>query len=171
MARFAIDLMNGEDGVWQGMRSWQSMITSYYLKWGGLASLPLIADLALEFTGNGGQWSKVLIFTIVAWVFIAVFGAIVRRYTIYTITDRRVNIRSGFLSYSHHGAQLDRIQGVKYEQSLIGRLLNYGTVRIDTAAPEGTDSSYDMIGVRDPGQRRNQIDSLAHEASTPAQGV
>jgi uncharacterized membrane protein YdbT with pleckstrin-like domain len=91
-----------------------------------------------------------------------------RRFTIYTITDRRVNIRTGFLSYTHHGMHLDRVQSVIYDQSLIGRLLKYGTVRIDTAATDSPDASFDLVGVLDPGKRRNQIDSLAHEASSPS---
>lgn len=173
MTRFAIDLMTGERPVWQGIRSWQSMAMGFYLKWMGLAGLPLLVTTTLLATGrmDASTVMKVLFFTVIAWLFIGAIGAIIRRFTIYTITDRRVNIRTGFLAYSHHGAALDRIQALEYDQSLIGRLLDYGTVYIETAATDELDSSFDLVGIRSPGNMRNQIDSLAHSMPTPRQGL
>jgi uncharacterized membrane protein YdbT with pleckstrin-like domain len=169
MTKLAIELMNGEDPVWQGMRSWQSMVIGFYIKWGTLVSLPLVLTLLIEHLSDSDLPTvKIVFFTLIAWLFVLAAGALIRRFTIYTITDRRVNVRTGFLSYSHHGAQLDRIQEVKFSQSLIGRLLNYGDVYVDTAAADAPGTGYYMLGVLDPGRRRNQIDALAHEASSPS---
>jgi uncharacterized membrane protein YdbT with pleckstrin-like domain len=173
MTRLAMELMNGERPVWQGSRSWQSMVMGFYLKWMGMSGLPLIVSILLTTYGHmsSSTLMKILFFTVIAWLFIAAIGAIIRRLTIYTVTDRRVNIRTGFLAYSHHEAMLDRIQALEYDQSLIGRMLNYGTVYIETAATDAIDSSFGLEGIRSPGKMRNQIGQLAHEMPTARHGL
>ncbi len=172
MRRSVLDLMPGETIKWQGTRSWQSMIFGFYVKWGLLIALPMIAMIALDASGqNGIPIGKAIFFTLIAWLFLAAAGLIIRHFTIFTVTDRRVNVRTGFISHRHHGAQLDRIQSVDYDQTLIGKMLNYGTVRIDTAATDEADSSYDMFGVKDAGTRRNEIDELSYAARSAHHGM
>jgi uncharacterized membrane protein YdbT with pleckstrin-like domain len=56
----------------------------------------------------------------------------------YILTDRRVVIQEGVLSVSSFDAPLDKINNVFHRQSLLGRLLKYGEVGLETASEQGT---------------------------------
>jgi uncharacterized membrane protein YdbT with pleckstrin-like domain len=56
----------------------------------------------------------------------------------YVLTDRRVVRQEGVLSISSFDAPLDKINNVFHKQSLMGRLLNYGEVGLETASEQGT---------------------------------
>lgn len=55
----------------------------------------------------------------------------------YVITDRRVLQIRGLLSKTVIDSSLDKINDIALRQSLIGRMFNFGTVEILTAAEEG----------------------------------
>jgi hypothetical protein len=56
----------------------------------------------------------------------------------YVLTDHRVVKQEGVLSISSFDAPLDKINNVFHKQSLMGRLLNYGEVGLETASEQGT---------------------------------
>ena len=56
----------------------------------------------------------------------------------YILTDRRVVLQEGVLSISSFDASLDKINNVYHNQSLLGRILNYGDVGLETASETGT---------------------------------
>jgi uncharacterized membrane protein YdbT with pleckstrin-like domain len=56
----------------------------------------------------------------------------------YILTDRRVVIQKGIFSISSFDAPLDKINNVFHRQSLLGRLLKYGEVGLETASEQGT---------------------------------
>jgi uncharacterized membrane protein YdbT with pleckstrin-like domain len=56
----------------------------------------------------------------------------------YILTDRRVVIQEGVFSISSFDAPLDKINNVFHRQSLMGRLLKYGEVGLETASEQGT---------------------------------
>jgi uncharacterized membrane protein YdbT with pleckstrin-like domain len=56
----------------------------------------------------------------------------------YILTDRRVVIQEGVISIASFDAPLDKINNVFHEQSLMGRLLKYGRVGLETASEQGT---------------------------------
>jgi uncharacterized membrane protein YdbT with pleckstrin-like domain len=56
----------------------------------------------------------------------------------FILTDRRVVRQEGVLSISSFDAPLDKINNVFHKQSLMGRLLNYGEVGLETASEQGT---------------------------------
>jgi uncharacterized membrane protein YdbT with pleckstrin-like domain len=56
----------------------------------------------------------------------------------YILTSRRVVKQEGVLSISSFDAPLDKINNVFHQQSLAGRLLNYGRVGLETASEQGT---------------------------------
>ncbi len=56
----------------------------------------------------------------------------------FVLTDRRVVRQEGVLSISSFDAPLDKINNVFHRQSLMGRLLNYGEVGLETASEQGT---------------------------------
>jgi uncharacterized membrane protein YdbT with pleckstrin-like domain len=75
----------------------------------------------------------------------------VRRLAVtYTITNRRLTIRSGLLSRELHETRLERLQNVNSRQRLLERMLGVGTVDFDTAG--GAAYDFRFRGVEDPGR-------------------
>jgi uncharacterized membrane protein YdbT with pleckstrin-like domain len=58
--------------------------------------------------------------------------------TTYTVTDRRLIMRSGILTRVGKDMPLMRINDVSYQRSLLDRVLGCGTLYIQTAAEGGT---------------------------------
>lgn len=85
---------------------------------------------------------------LVVFVVVLVWGLIRRIATTYTITNRRLTIRSGLLSRELHETRLERVQNVGSRQHLLERLLGVGTVDFDTAGGAAYDFSF--RGVEDP---------------------
>jgi uncharacterized membrane protein YdbT with pleckstrin-like domain len=56
----------------------------------------------------------------------------------YIVTNHRVVRQEGVLSVSSFDAPLDKINNVFHQQSLMGRLLKYGEVGLETASEQGT---------------------------------
>jgi uncharacterized membrane protein YdbT with pleckstrin-like domain len=57
---------------------------------------------------------------------------------IYAVTDRRVIRQVGILSKLSTDAALDKINNVEMRQPLLGRLLGFGDVEVDTASEVGS---------------------------------
>jgi uncharacterized membrane protein YdbT with pleckstrin-like domain len=85
---------------------------------------------------------------LVVFVVVLVWGLIRRITTTYTITNRRLTIRSGLLSTELHECRLERVQNVNTHQRPLERLLGIGKVDFDTAASAAYDFSFH--GVEDP---------------------
>lgn len=86
---------------------------------------------------------------LVVFVVVLAWGFIRRVATTYTITNRRLTIRSGLLSRELHECRIERVQNVNTRQRLLERMLGIGTVDFDTAAGAAYDFSF--RGVEDPG--------------------
>ncbi len=70
------------------------------------------------------------------------------------VTDKRVIEKRGVLSVTTAETALGRIQSVTFRQSLFGRLFNYGTVVIQSAATVGAEG---IDGVTSPRKVRDTI--------------
>lgn len=57
-------------------------------------------------------------------------GLIVYYSSEFGITDKRVIMKSGFISRYAFENSLDRIEGVEISQSIMGRIFDYGSIRI-----------------------------------------
>ena len=91
--------------------------------------------------------SPALVTSIIGWIGIALLGIGVLRMlfrylrwrcTVYSITNRRIVRQTGILSKSYVDCSLNRVQTLYLNIPTLGRLLNFGTIRIATA---GTDSA------------------------------
>jgi len=60
-----------------------------------------------------------------------------RKVNIWVVTNIRVVDEYGVFSHNAKESPLDKINNVSYQQSLIGRIFDYGNVRIQTAAEMG----------------------------------
>jgi uncharacterized membrane protein YdbT with pleckstrin-like domain len=76
-------------------------------------------------------------------------------YEYYTISQDRVAVKQGILRQNNFLVKKDKITDVIINQGIMGRILNYGDVIINTA---GT-SQHEAIlrGVSDPDQKRDMI--------------
>lgn len=81
-----------------------------------------------------------------------------------TITDQRVLLEEGVLVRNSRVIPLDRVQDVSTSQTLLGRILGYGTVEIDAA---GTGGGQRFAYVSRPDRVRDQVFLLAGRLGRP----
>ena len=72
----------------------------------------------------------------------------------YTLTDQRIKIERGILSRQEKLIAIDRVQDVSTQKSLIGRMLGYGHVQIESAGEVGSEVFRD---VPSPDRLRDEI--------------
>jgi uncharacterized membrane protein YdbT with pleckstrin-like domain len=145
-----VDLQAGESVIYQGHPSWRAII-GFYLK-GALvgAAAGVLAGLLNEGAGLG-----VLTFAVILGVTILV-GFIKRVATVYTITDRRLNIKVGIISRKVQETRLQRVQNVNFGQGVYERIMQIGDVEFTTA---GTDeSNFIFAGVAQPEQVVKEVE-------------
>ena len=61
-----------------------------------------------------------------------------RKYNLWVITNLRVIDEFGVFSHNSKESPLDKINNITYNQSVLGRVFNYGNVQIQTAAEIGS---------------------------------
>jgi membrane protein YdbS with pleckstrin-like domain len=84
----------------------------------------------------------------------------------FAVTNRRVIRKVGLLSREIEQAPLDKIQDITVDQGLLGRLLGFGTVTLETASERG---SLVFRTIAQPEAMRNAL--WGHSTSmTPASG-
>jgi len=84
---------------------------------------------------TGRYW--LLLFYLVP-LMVLLWDIVVRNRREYIVTDRRVVRNEGVFTTSSFDAPLDKINNVFHEQGIMGRLLKYGRVGLETASEEGT---------------------------------
>lgn len=72
---------------------------------------------------------RISLFSILALI-VCLSGLIIYYSSEYGITDKRVVMKSGFINRVAFENSLDRIEGVDINQSIMGRILGYGSIRI-----------------------------------------
>ncbi len=145
-----MDLQSGERVIYQGHPSWRAII-GFYLK-GALigAAAGVLAGLI-----DGSTSLGILVFVVVLAITILV-GFIKRVATVYTITDRRLNIKVGIVARKVQETRLQRVQNVNYNQGVYERIMQIGDVEFVTA---GTDeSNFVFAGVAQPEEVTRQVE-------------
>jgi uncharacterized membrane protein YdbT with pleckstrin-like domain len=144
-----VDLQAGESVIYQGHPSWRAIL-GFYLK-GILAALVIAVIVKLV------DSTSLAIVVLVALVAITiVVGFIKRVATVYTITDRRLNIKVGIIARRIQETRLQRVQNVNFTQGVYERLMQIGDVEFTTA---GTDeSNFIFAGVAQPEQVVQQVE-------------
>ena len=66
------------------------------------------------------------------------------KYNLWAVTNMRVVDESGFFTRYSKESPLDKINNVEYDQPILGRILGYGNVDIQTAAEMG-ETKYQLI--------------------------
>ena len=153
------DLHAGEEIIYEGHPSWRSIL-GYYLK--GLVGALVVAAIGYALDGIG---LAIGLFLLVEALVLAA-GFIKRFATVYTITTQRLRIKHGIIARHVQQTDIDRVQNVNTNQSVLERVLQVGTVDFDTA---GTgDSDFKFAGVEDPEEVVAAVDrAQKRPAATP----
>jgi uncharacterized membrane protein YdbT with pleckstrin-like domain len=151
-----MDLQSGERVIYQGHPSWRAIL-GFYLK-GVLAAVVIAVVVGLvDSTGLAVLVGAGLIaLTVLA-------GFIKRVATVYTITDRRLNIKRGIVARNVQETRLQRVQNVNFNQGVYERIMQIGDVDFDTAGTD--DSNFIFSGVAQPEQVVEQVDRATHIVS------
>ncbi|MDO5025404.1 MAG: PH domain-containing protein [Trueperella sp.] len=80
----------------------------------------------------------VLLALLVLTVLVIIIAYIAWRFMFYALVDSGIHVRSGILFKQHQHTRWDRIQSVEIQQKLFGRIFGFGSVRIESAAGDGT---------------------------------
>lgn len=153
--RHPMDLLPDEVAIWSGHPSWRASL-SFHVKGFVLSFAPLALVLLVRVAGGGiSLWWGVL--GLVAGVALTVLASwVLRVFTQYTITTKRLQIRRGILSKTESSTSIDRLQNITVFQSPVDRILQVGTIDFDTASDDPSDR-FSFEGVDDPRDLREQI--------------
>jgi uncharacterized membrane protein YdbT with pleckstrin-like domain len=159
----SLNLSPGERVIFQGHPSWRAIL-GFYLK--GV----LVAAIAGALVKLFGESSATVFLVVLAIIAITVLVGFVKRVaTVYTITDRRLNIKRGIVSREVQETRLERVQNVNYRQSVYQRIVQIGDVDFDTAATD--DYNFVFVGVADPAQVVHSVDQATGAASAGTHGL
>lgn len=132
----------------------------------------LLIGIVLAIIAHLIGWGSGTVFLIVlAALGIAVLVGFIRRMaTVYTITNRRLNIRRGIIARDIQETRLERVQAVNYTQSPIERLLRIGDVDFDTAATD-VENQFCFAGVAEPAAVVTEVDKATSAGAAGNHGL
>ena len=115
--------------------------------------------------GGGSVAQIAAVVAIVIGLLIVLVAVIARLTTELVLTDRRIITKRGFISRDTVEMNLAKVESVRVDQGLLGRILNYGDVTV-----VGTGSSLEPLhGIADPLALRKQLGAITQEGSPKAQ--
>ena len=153
----------GEQIIFQGHPSWKSIL-AFYLK--GLL-IAIVIALAAKLFGEG--FLSVFVVLLVALALTVVIGFVRRMATVYTITNRRLNIKRGIIARDIQETRLERVQNVSYSQTAFQRMLNVGDVDFDTASD--IENTFVFAGVDDPQYVITEVDKATSVNAAGSHGL
>jgi uncharacterized membrane protein YdbT with pleckstrin-like domain len=159
----SLRLNPGERVIFQGHPSWRAIL-GFYLK--GVLAAAILGVLA-KLLGAGS--ATVFLVVLLVLTLTVLVGFLKRLATTYTITDRRLNIKRGFISREVQETRLERVQNVNYRQSVYQRLMQIGDVDFDTAASD--DYNFVFYGVADPGDVVHRVDQATGTSAAGPRGL
>jgi len=150
-----MEMMGNESMIWEGHPTWRAML-SFHVKW--FAATLVLFGLLILLRSVSVDLSYAMIVTILlAGLAITIaIGWMQRFFTQYTITTKRLNIRSGILSKTESSTNVDRIQNITVKQSPVDRIMKVGSIDFDTAGDNAADR-FSFIGVNNPQELRERI--------------
>ena len=135
-------LQKGEKILLITRTSWIKLITPV---------LVLIIGIVISYFIDMWGWGLAVSLPALAY---AVFKYFEWRVNIWGVTNYRVIDEAGLLSHFAKESPLDKINNVSYDQSVWGRIFNFGHVEIQTAAEIG---STDYYNVHEPKKLKDTI--------------
>jgi len=126
-------LQKGEKIILVTYSSWTSLVGPVLLALAGI-----VASYFIGFVNHYGWIAAVLG---ILYLLIRYWNWTVN---LWVVTNYRVIDESGLISHYAKESPLDKINNVSYDQSVMGRLFNYGHVEIQTAAEVGATDYYNV---------------------------
>ena len=148
-----MDLQYGERIIYQGHPSRRAILCFY------LAGFAIAIGVGFVVTLPESTSTGVIVAAAIAGITVLA-GLVKRIATVYTITDRRLNIKHGIVARKVQETRLQRVQNVNYNQGAYQRVMQIGDVDFDTAA--GDDYNFVFAGVSQPEQVVEQVDRATH---------
>jgi uncharacterized membrane protein YdbT with pleckstrin-like domain len=134
-------LADGEEIEFEMRPHWRALLFPSLII--GVTALVLVWLFAFSSNwfdpGSNGQTIRNWVFIGGAAVVIGLFAARPLLYWIstqYVFTDRRIIVRSGLVSKTGRDLPLSKVQNVSFRIPAMGRMLNYGSLMIDSAGDE-----------------------------------
>ncbi|HEV3231729.1 MAG TPA: PH domain-containing protein [Candidatus Dormibacteraeota bacterium] len=136
-------------------------------KWVVLILLVVVVG-AVFVNPQGGQLSNLRWFILAGLVLVLLVYLdvqyVIWRSETYTLTDQRVLLRRGVIGKFSRSISMARVQDVTTSQGLLGRLLDYGTVEVESAGQDGAEV---LTYVPDPTRFRNLLFERLHPELNP----
>jgi uncharacterized membrane protein YdbT with pleckstrin-like domain len=148
-----VDLQPGEKVIYEGHPSWRAII-GFYLKGVAIGAVAGVIAKLVEDTTTG-----ILVFAVVVGLTI-VAGFLKRIATVYTITDKRLNIKRGIVARKVAETRLGRVQNANFTQNVYERIMQVGDVEFTTAGTE--ESNFVFAGVAQPEDVVQKVDVATH---------
>ncbi|MBV9195115.1 MAG: PH domain-containing protein [Solirubrobacterales bacterium] len=148
----------GERVVFHGHPSWLSMPALYVKGVLGALAVGVLSGLASADGSGRVRDGWVVVAVLAVFMAVTLRGYLRRLRTTYTVTDRRLAIRTGLLACDVLETRLERIDRVNSRQTLLERLLGVGTLHFRGAAEAGDELSF--RGVADPRDLARTVDAV-----------
>ena len=141
-------LLPGEYIVLNAQISWVPMIPAVVL----LAFLGIIDMLYLFlFITKTIEFTPGVFLILFCEAFILYVVATMRSYSL-TVTNKRIFGKSGIIGISEMDSPIDKVQNIKFQQGVRGRLFKYGHVNVTTAS-----GIYKFMYIKHPEQFTNSL--------------
>ena len=86
-------------------------------------------------------------------IFQSIKALIIYAFSEYVITNKRIIMKTGFISRQSLETFLERVEGISVEQSILGRILGYGSVTVGGTG--GTQNKFNYVD--NPIEFRNNV--------------
>ena len=92
-------------------------------------------------SGTIAPWALIVPGVFALWT---IYRIVLWRSDRWRVTNLRLIDQSGVFNITHRDTPLHKIQSISYRQSVLGRILNFGNARVQTAADQG-DSDLHLV--------------------------
>ena len=119
-------------------KHWLAMIWPFFFLCLSIGLFLAIVFLVMKDENIGASWAIIAFFTLfLPFLLYYLYRYAERMSNIWIVTNQRVIDEWGVFSRNIKESPLDRIHNKSYNQSVLGRMFDYGDVQIQTAAGEG----------------------------------
>jgi uncharacterized membrane protein YdbT with pleckstrin-like domain len=127
----------------------------------------VVIDFTVENTGIPNFRTIVTLIAVAISVLWLIVVWIRWQSTVYTLTNQRIKIETGVFSRQSKMIPIDRVQDCTTKQSILGRMMGYGLVEVDSAGADGPEV---LSHLPNPQYFRDQVfvESEKRRSGTPA---
>ncbi len=145
-------LRNGEEVVYLAKKHWITLV---------MYSFPLVLAIGLiVYTKTVHSFEDLAFILFAVSLVFFIYKVFERKFDIWVVTNYRIIDESGVFSHNFKESPLEKINNVNVRQTLVGRMLGFGNVEVQTAAEGGDTIIYDA---EDPKKLQEAILNVLQE--------